>query len=140
VSVLKQVLIADDSKTVRRILKLFLQSQRNINVCGEAANGFEAVEQAKKLQPDLILLDLAMPEMNGAEAASVLKKMMPRVHIIVFTMYSENIGRSLTSAIGVDMVLSKPDGMMALMQAVHTLTSQDCPASAGTGEGVLPLR
>jgi DNA-binding NarL/FixJ family response regulator len=123
--VLKQVLIADDSKTVRRILKLFLQGQRNINVCGEAANGFEAVEQAKKLQPDLILLDLAMPEMNGAEAASVLKKMMPRVRIIVFTMYSENIGRSLTSAIGVDMVLSKPDGMMALMQAVHTLTSQD---------------
>ena len=122
---LKQVLIADDSKTVRRILKLFLQAQRNLNVCGEAANGFEAVEQAKKLQPDLILLDLAMPEMNGAEAASVLKKLMPKVRIIVFTMYSENIGRSLTSAIGVDMVLSKPDGMMALMQAVQTLTSQD---------------
>jgi DNA-binding NarL/FixJ family response regulator len=127
VSVLKKVLIADDSKTVRRILKLFLEAQRNLSVCGEAANGFEAVQQAKKLQPDLILLDLAMPEMNGAEAASVLKKLMPKVPIIVFTMYSENIGRSLTSAIGVDMVLSKPDGMMALMQAVHTLTSQDHP-------------
>ena len=124
---LKQVLIADDSKTVRHILKLFLQAQRNLNVCGEAANGFEAVQQAKKLQPDLILLDLAMPEMNGAEDASVLKKLMPKVPIIVFTMYSENIGRSLTSAIGVDMVLSKPDGMMALMQAVQTLTSQDLP-------------
>jgi DNA-binding NarL/FixJ family response regulator len=128
--VLKQVLIADDSKTVRRILKLFLQAQRNLNVCGEAANGFEAVEQAKKLQPDLILLDLAMPEMNGAEAASVLKKLMPKVPIIVFTMYSENIGRSLTSAIGVDMVLSKPDGMMALMEAVRTLTNQDCAEPA----------
>jgi DNA-binding NarL/FixJ family response regulator len=126
--VLKQVLVADDSKTVRRILKMFLQAQRNINVCGEAANGFEAVEQAKKLKPDLILLDLAMPEMNGAEAASVLKKLMPKVPIIVFTMYIENIGRSLTSAIGVDMVLSKPDGMMALMEAVQTLTSQDRPS------------
>ena len=120
---LKQVLIADDSKTVRRILTLFVQAQRNLNVCGEAANGFEAVEQAKRLQPDLILLDLAMPEMNGAEAASVLKKLMPKVPIIVFTMYSENIGRSLTSAIGVDMVLSKPDGMMALMEAIHALTT-----------------
>ncbi len=126
----KQILIADDSKTIRRILKLFLQVQQNLNVCGEAANGFEAIEQAKKLQPDLILLDLAMPEMNGAEAASVLKKMMPHVPIIVFTMYSENIGRSLTSAIGVDMVLSKPDGMMALMQAVQTLTNQDRPELA----------
>lgn len=118
----KQVLIADDSKTVRRILKLFLQAQTNIAVCGEAANGVEAIEQARKLQPDLILLDLAMPELNGAEAASVLKKMMPQVPIIVFTMYSENIGKSLTDAIGVDMVLSKPDGMMALVEAVQTLT------------------
>jgi DNA-binding NarL/FixJ family response regulator len=47
---------------------------------------------------------------------------MPKVPIIVFTMYSENIGKSLAAAIGVDMVLSKPDGMMALMQAVETLT------------------
>jgi DNA-binding NarL/FixJ family response regulator len=125
--VFKQILIADDSKIVRRILTMFLQAQRNIKVCGEAANGFEAVEQAKKLQPDLILLDLAMPEMNGAEAASVLKKIMPKVPIIVFTMYSENIGRSLTSAIGVDMVLSKPDGVMALMEAIQTLTNQDRP-------------
>jgi DNA-binding NarL/FixJ family response regulator len=120
----KQILIADDSKTVRRILGKFLQSQRDIKVCGEASNGLEAVEQAKKLQPDLILLDLAMPELNGAEAASVLKKIMPKVRIIVFTMYSENIGRSLTSAVGVDMVLSKPDGMMALMEAIRTLTTQ----------------
>jgi DNA-binding NarL/FixJ family response regulator len=128
--VLKQVLIADDSKTVRGILTKFLQAQRNINVCGEAANGFEAVEQAKKLRPDLILLDLAMPEMNGAEAASVLKRLMPKVPIIVFTMYSENLGRSLTSAIGVDMVLSKPDGMKALMDAVETLTNRDGAAPA----------
>ena len=120
---LKQILIADDSKTVRCVLARFLEAQRNIKVCGVAANGFEAVEQAKKLRPDLILLDLAMPEMNGAEAASVLKKIMPKVPIIVFTMYSENIGR-LASFIGVDMVLSKPDGMMALMQAVETLTKQ----------------
>ena len=124
---LKQILIADDSSTVRRILKMFLQSRRNIEVCGEAANGFEAVEKAKTLRPDLVLLDLAMPEMNGAEAASVLKKMMPNVPIIVFTMYSESIGRSLTSAIGVDMVLSKPDGMRALAEAIDGLLSPNHP-------------
>ena len=62
-----------------------------------------------------------MPEMNGAEAASVLKKMMPNVYIIVFTMFSENIGSSLASAVGVDLVLSKPDGMKALADAVDSL-------------------
>ena len=96
-------------------------------VCGEATNGFEAIEQARKLQPDLILLDLAMPEMNGAEAASVLKKMMPETRIILFTMYSENIGRSLTSAVGVDLVLSKPDGIKVLVEAVDGLLNPTVP-------------
>ena len=126
----KQILIADDSGTVRRILRHFLQDRRGVKVCGEAANGLEAVEKARLLRPDLVLLDLAMPEMNGAEAASVLKRLMPKVPIIVFTMYSENLGRSLTSAIGVDMVLSKPDGMKALMDAVETLTNQAGAAPA----------
>jgi DNA-binding NarL/FixJ family response regulator len=121
--VTKQILIADDSGTVRRILKHFLQDRRGVNVCGEAANGLEAVEKARLLRPDLVLLDLAMPEMNGVEAASVLKKMMPNLFIIVFTMYSENIGRSLTAAAGVDLVLSKPDGMKALADAVEALVA-----------------
>jgi DNA-binding NarL/FixJ family response regulator len=125
----KQILIADDSGTVRRVLKMFLQDRKGIKVCGEAANGFEAVEKAKTLRPDLVLLDLAMPEMNGAEAASVLKKMMPDMPIIVFTMFSDNIGRSLASAIGVDMVLSKPDGMRALAEAIESLLGPFQPPS-----------
>lgn len=115
----KQILIADDSTTVRRVLKQFLEHRRGVAVCGEAANGLEAVEKAKILLPDLVLLDLAMPQMNGVEAASVLKKLLPKTFIIVFTMYSENIGRSLTAAAGVDLVLSKPDGMKALADAVE---------------------
>jgi len=119
--VTKQILIADDSGTIRRILKEFLEGRRGVEVCGEAANGYEAIEKAKLLRPDLVLLDLAMPVMNGVEAASVLKKLLPNTFIIVFTMYSENIGRSLTTAAGVDLVLSKPDGMRALADAVESL-------------------
>ena len=124
----KRILIADDSSIVRRILSMFLQTRKNVEVCGEAANGTETIEKAKLLRPDLVLLDLAMPEMNGAEVASILKKVMPDVHIIIFTMYSENIGRSLTSTIGVDMVLSKPDGMTSLMKAVEAVLSPGKPA------------
>jgi DNA-binding NarL/FixJ family response regulator len=117
----KQVLIADDSQLVRQVIKNVLAERTDVAVCGEAVNGLEAVEKARILKPDLVLLDLAMPEMNGAEAASVLKMTMPEVRLILFTMYSENIGRYLTSAIGVDAVLSKPDGMTALAKAIDAV-------------------
>ena len=114
----KQVLIADDSQLVRQTIKNVLAGRTDVVVCGEAVNGLEAVEKANILKPDLVLLDFAMPEMNGAEAASVLKMKLPEARIILFTMYSENIGSYLTSAIGIDAVLSKPDGMSALVGAV----------------------
>lgn len=114
----KRVLIADDSGTVRSIVKIFIEKRTNLEVCGEAADGQEAVEKTRVLRPDLVLLDLSMPKMNGAEAASLIKKSSPSVRIILFTMYSENIGRSLTAAIGVEAVLSKPDGMAALVKTI----------------------
>jgi DNA-binding NarL/FixJ family response regulator len=127
----KQVLIADDDSRVRRIMKAIL-ARTDVVVCGEAGNGREAIEKAKALKPDLILLDLAMPEMNGAEAASVLKKEMPEVPIIVFTMYDESIGRYLMSAVGVDVVLSKPDGVTQLVSAVESIFDRK-PGSSGRG-------
>ncbi len=69
----KQLLIADDSYLVRETIKNVFAGRTDIVVCGEASNGLEAVEKARTLKPDLVLLDLAMPEMNGAEAASVLE-------------------------------------------------------------------
>jgi pilus assembly protein CpaE len=117
----KSVLIADDSVSVRYVIRSFLKDVADIEICGEAVDGLEAVEKAKKLKPDLVLLDLSMPTMNGVEVASILKKTMPQVLIILFTMYSENIGKALTSAVGVDAVLSKPDGMGQLVESIKAL-------------------
>jgi DNA-binding NarL/FixJ family response regulator len=117
----KRVLLADDSATVRGVIRTFLKDEKDIEVCGEAVDGLDAVQKAQSLKPDLILLDLAMPEMNGAEVASVLKRKMPGIRIILFTMYSENVGQSLTSAVGLDMVLSKPDGMMRMVESIKSL-------------------
>jgi DNA-binding NarL/FixJ family response regulator len=114
----KKLLIADDNQLIRQTIKNVLAGRTDVAVCGEAVNGLEAVEKARTLRPDLVLLDFAMPKMNGAETASVLKMTMPEVRIILFTMYSENIGNYLASAIGIDAVLSKPDGMTALVKAV----------------------
>jgi len=111
----------DDSLHVRDALRMCLSEMAEIEVCGEAVDGLDAVEKAMLLVPDLVLLDLAMPEMNGAEAASILKKNMPNIRIILFTMYSENIGMALTSAAGVDVVLSKPDGLSQVLKSVKSL-------------------
>ena len=117
----KSILIADDSATIRRLIRTLLQWQTGCEICGEAVDGVDAIEKAKRLKPDLILLDLSMPRMNGAEAASILKDQMPGVRIILFTMYSEWFGDTLASALGVDIVLSKPDGMGKLVESVEGL-------------------
>src|SRR5712671_3639014 len=75
-----RILVIDDGDMARNIIGIFLE-HAGFEVCGEAADGVEAIEQAKKLKPDLIVLDLAMPRMNGAEAASVLSTTMPEVPI-----------------------------------------------------------
>jgi DNA-binding NarL/FixJ family response regulator len=124
VSKLKHVLVVDDSFTVRQSLKRYLSTREDVVVCGEAVNGREAVQRAIALKPDLVLLDLAMPELNGAEVASVLKGAIPATRIILFTMYRENIGKYLTSAVGIDVVLSKPDGGTKLAAAIDSALDQ----------------
>jgi DNA-binding NarL/FixJ family response regulator len=112
----KSILIVDDSHVVRTIVRTFLDAIQGCMVVGEAADGVEAIDQAKELKPDLILLDLAMPRMNGVEAAPVIKKLLPESKLILFTMYSEQIGQSLASAAGIDDVVSKPEGIGNLIQ------------------------
>ena len=115
----KCILIADDNDIVRTIIRFFLET-KGFEV-GEAADGVDAIEKAKRLNPDLIVLDVAMPRMNGVEAASVLKSLMLDVPIVWFTMYKEQVGSSLTAAVGVDAVLSKPDGVGGLVECVQGL-------------------
>jgi DNA-binding NarL/FixJ family response regulator len=117
----KSILVVDDSDIARKVTRLFLEIQIGIEVCGEAVDGLDAIEKAKELKPDLILLDLAMPRMNGIDAAAVIKGMMPEVSIVLFTMYKETLGNELASAVGIDAVLSKPDGGWKLLECVQTL-------------------
>ena len=117
----KRVLIADDNTSVRDVIRTFLRDQEEIEICGEAVDGLDALKKAQSLKPDLILLDLVMPEVNGAVVASILKRKMPDLRIIMFTMYSDNVSKALSSAIGVDAVLSKPDGMSHVVESINSL-------------------
>jgi len=116
-----RILVADDSDTVRRVVRSYL-TQLGLDVCGEAADGEDTIEKARKLKPDLILLDVAMPRTNGIVVASVLKEMMPNVRIVMFTMYSEAIARAFPDkGLAVDVVVAKAEGMSRLAECVQDL-------------------
>jgi DNA-binding NarL/FixJ family response regulator len=117
----KHILIVDDSDTCRKITRLFLESQLDLDVCGEAVDGVDAIEKARALKPDLVVLDLAMPRMNGVEAASELRAMMPQVPIVLFTMYDDTVGRALALSAGASQVVSKPSGGWNLIECVRSL-------------------
>jgi len=126
-----RILVVDDGDMVRNIIGIFLE-HAGFEVCGEAADGVQAIEQAKKLKPDLIVLDLAMPRMNGAEAASVLSTTMPEIPVVLLTLYRNVLGTALASAVGVKAILDKTDGLDKLVACVRSLldgsTSERSPA------------
>lgn len=84
-----RILIADDHHVVRRGLAFFLKTQKDIEIIGEAGNGREAVELARTLKPDLILMDLVMPEMDGIQATKMIKTEMPEIKIMMLTSFSD---------------------------------------------------
>ena len=88
----KTILIADDSDVVRRAVCEAFALESDFEVCGEAHDGYEAIERAQRLHPDLIILDLSMPVMNGLDAARALRdRLVPPVPIILFTLYDAGI-------------------------------------------------
>jgi DNA-binding NarL/FixJ family response regulator len=117
---MKKILIVDNSEAVRGAVRYRLENQPGLQVCGEAIDGLDAIEKTKQLRPDLILLDLNMPKMNGAAAAVVLKRLNPEVPIILFTMYEDAL-ETLAPVLGVDVVLSKPSGLSNLIERVQGL-------------------
>ena len=116
----KNVLIADDSASMRLVVRYLLERRHSELMVSEAVDGVDAIEKAKETNPDLILLDLAMPRLNGVEAASVLKNALPETPIILFTMYTDLHADSLSAFIGVEFV-SKVDGVSKLLERVDAL-------------------
>jgi DNA-binding NarL/FixJ family response regulator len=119
------VLIVDDNQRIRKVMRRFFETLPDWKVAGEAGDGTEAIEKAMELRPDLILLDFSMPNMNGVEAASVLKKTLPDVHIVVFTMFDDALGSRLVSAVGVDLIVPKSEGLTGLVKSIQRLMGTD---------------
>jgi len=122
------VLIADDSEFVRGVMRKAFETQFNLKVCAEAADGPEAIEKARALQPDVVILDLAMPTMNGLEVAATVRKYLPLAIIVLVTVYENALGKAVGSSVapktGINAALSKHQGVTNLIATVQELIKQ----------------
>jgi DNA-binding NarL/FixJ family response regulator len=126
-SVLASVLIVDDHPAIRRALRAAFERQSGFTVCGEAEDGFDAIGKAKKLAPDLIVLDLRMPVMDGLEAARELKRLFPQIPLMMLTCYHSSAAEREALASGVTAVFSKPDGMQNLIWQARAVLKPSQP-------------
>ncbi len=85
------IVLADDHKIVRQGIKALLQTEPDFRIAGEASNGLEAIEQAKNLQPDILVVDISMPRLNGIDVIKQVRKCSPKTGIIVLSMHSAEI-------------------------------------------------
>jgi DNA-binding NarL/FixJ family response regulator len=102
-----RVLLADDFQDFRRIVRTFLNKFPNVSVVGEACDGLEAVEKVGLLRPDVVLMDITMPQQNGLQAARIIKERWPATKVLIATMHDNAIYRDHALAINVDRFIVK---------------------------------
>lgn len=117
----KTVLIVDDSIFVRQALREIFARETDFEVCGEAKNGKEAIERAQQLRPDLIVLDLSMPIMDGLGAARALKRLMPTVPLVIYSAFGDRSAQQQGQLIGISDVVSKFEPVSVLIGKVRDL-------------------
>jgi two-component system response regulator NreC len=117
---MNRILLVDDSPTMRGHLRREFEGAGWV-VCGEAANGEEAIVKAEQLRPQVILLDLSMPGINGLTAARRLKRVLPEVHLILFTGHGELFKLNEASAAGISAVFSKSGSISELLDKARAL-------------------
>ena len=105
----KTILLADDSPVIGQALYRALATEGSFDLCAQAADGSEAISLAKHYKPDLVILDLAMPKMNGLETARELKRIMPTVPIILLTLHASTVKELFAEDSCVDLVIPKGD-------------------------------
>jgi len=132
-----RILIADDHEIVRHGLRRLLETQPGWQVCGEAANGREAVAKARHLKPEVAVLDFGMPELNGAEATRQILRESPRTEVLVLTMHdAEQLVREVLGA-GARGYVLKSDASHELVAAVQALLEHKTFLSPGVSKLVV---
>jgi DNA-binding NarL/FixJ family response regulator len=116
-----RIVLADDHEFVRRGVRSLLESEPGWKVVGEVADGHDAVEMARELKPDILVLDIGMPRLNGLEAARRIRKVSPDTKVLILSMHdSENLAKAVVQA-GALGYVTKSDTARDLVLAIHAL-------------------
>lgn len=116
-----RILIADDHEAVRRTVRALVESRAQWTVCGEAADGEDALAQTQRLRPDVAVLDLEMPKLNGLETARRIRASVPAVMIVVLTMYDFEAMHEQARRAGARLVVCKANADRDLVPAIESL-------------------
>jgi DNA-binding NarL/FixJ family response regulator len=116
-----RILIADDHELVRRGLRALLASKSDWEVCGEATNGIEAVEKARELRPDVVVLDITMPQLGGLDAARLILRDAPKAEIVVLSQYDAQQMAPRAREVGARGYICKSDVASQLVQAIEAI-------------------
>jgi len=120
---LPRILIVDDSPMIRKLVRACVEAQPGWKVCGEAGNGQEAILTGQKCHPNLVIMDLSMPVMNGLEAARIFHKIMPSVPLIMFTFFgTSNLEKQALEA-GYSKVILKTQKLDELVSSARSLVA-----------------
>ena len=115
-----RILIADDHDVVRAGVRLMIERERGLEVCAEAGNGREAVALAEKLRPDVVILDMTMPELNGLEAARQIKRKLPEVEVVMLTAHENEDLVHQVFDVGARSYIVKTEAVQYLVPAIRS--------------------
>lgn len=120
-----RILIVDDHEIFRRGLRSLLESHPDWEVCGEASDGQDAVEKAKQLQPDVVVLDITMPRLNGLDAARLIRKDTPSAKVVVLSQHQPALMKTVALTAGAEAYVTKSEVSRELLAAIDGLISTE---------------
>jgi two-component system, NarL family, response regulator DesR len=126
-----RIVIADDDADVRRDLRDLLEITGGMKVVGEAADGHAALEAARMLSPDVVILDLDMPVLDGFAAAQRIKAETPNISLVALTIFADDSSRRRADAAGINAFIVKGAPLSELLGAVRPLGSRPCTEQGG---------